>query len=674
VDKTILKLVDKVFKADGVLAKYFPTYSPRQPQIEMAEIVCRCLLEGKNGLVEAGTGTGKSLGYAIAAALWSAHHQKKIVLSTFTVTLQNQLMDKDLPLVKRVLRDLGYEINFSVGKGRGHYICKRRMFEALAAPSLLAHPKYELLKQLVSDVGNFEKGDRSEIPEGFPAEFWREIRGDANDCLGQESPHYGGCFIQGARANLQAANIIVANHAMFFTDLQLKQKGAYGLFPEYDAVIFDEGHRIEDVFSKYFQKTASVREIEHLFNRCLEKRSEWAKKAIEGEIEQTIQNLKLKATRISHSVFSQLTQRMQTLNSHSELLKTSLLDSNPFVDVLEDYEDVILQHMKFQEWDNGTMRGLENMAATIARVRSDFEQLIFNKNSDKWANWIETRPAKQEDAMVGDVADAYQTTLSGAPIEANTVLAEALFNHKTCILTSATLTTSGNFDFVADRLGIKKFLGYQVSSPFDYENQSLLIIPREGPSPKDAEFNTYTVEKIKEVLTITQGRTFLLFTSFVQMRAIKEMLEPFLESQGIEPLLHTASADREELLNLFKSTEKAVLFGAESFWEGVDVPGDDLVCVVIVKLPFAVPTEPLVYARSKKIEDAGGDPFERFSIPGCILRLKQGFGRLIRTTSDKGGVVILDNRLLTKRFGRIILNSLPPARRSNQIIDLRKMI
>ncbi len=624
-----MNLVDRVFAEDGVLSKYFPSYSPRKPQIEMAENVCRCLLEGTNGLIEAGTGTGKSLGYAIAAALWSAINQKKVVLSTYTVTLQNQLMEKDLPLVRKVLQDLGYEINFQAGKGRSHYICKRRFFEALAAPQMIEHPQYSILNRLAGELGELERGDRTEIDFDIPGELWREIQGDSNDCLAAESPHYDTCFIQQARARLQAADIVVTNHALFFADLQLKNKGAYGLLPEYDAVIFDEGHRIEDVFSKYFQKVASVREIENLFDRCLQKRSQWAQDAVKEEFEGELVQLKMKALKTAHSVFSQLTQRMKSLGSHSELLKAPLLETNPFVKVLTQYRDAVVNQLGSREWGKGTSRGLENMIATIERTIENFEDLIFNRDSKRWANWIDTVPSRQKPGLV-EVSDAYETVISGAPIEPNTVLTELLFSKKPCILTSATLTTAGNFNFMANRLGMKKFIGFQVSSPFDYKNQSVLIVPKGGPAPKDeAAYNDYCVEKIKETLTITGGRTFLLFTSFTHMKNLKEMLDPWLAEQGITPLLHAPSVDREQLLSEFKSLEKAVLFGAESFWEGVDVPGDDLICVVIVRLPFAVPTEALVSARCQKIDDDGGSSFESFMLPNCILRMKQGVGRLL---------------------------------------------
>lgn len=662
-DKTLLQLIEKVFKKDGILSKYFPSYVPRDPQIEMAEVVCRCLLEGKNGLIEAGTGTGKSLGYAIAAALWSAHYQKKIVLSTFTVTLQGQLVNKDLPIVKKVLRDLGYDINYEVGKGRSHYICKRRFFEALADPTVIAHPQYASLSKLSTDLDQLEKGDRTELDFDVPAELWKEINGDSNDCLAKDSPHFDGCFIQQARSKLQAADIIVSNHALFFADLQLKQKGAFGLFPEYDAVIFDEGHRIEDIFSKYFTKKASVREIEALFQRSLDKRSIWSQKAVQGEWEDEITQIKAKALRTAHAVFSQLSQRMVQLNTKSELLKAPLLETNPFVNVLDEYGNAIERLAFSQEWDNLTARGLENMLATIERVKDDFDQLIFNKNAEQWANWINVvKPAKN--ALIPEVSEAYDTVITGAPIEANAVLGKVLFSQKTCILTSATLTTSGNFNFVAERLGINEFIGYKVASPFDYEKQSLLIVPKDGP----------VVAHIKEILTITGGRTFILFTSFSQMREVKEQLDSWLQEKGITPLIQAPGVDRDQLINEFKSTDKAVLFGAESFWEGVDVPGDDLICVVIVRLPFAVPTEPLVIARCNKIEEANGDPFTKYSLPNCILRMKQGYGRLIRTTTDRGAVIILDNRVMTKRYGRVILNSLPSSKISRNISDLAKII
>jgi len=673
------KLLNKVFEADGLLAKYFPTYEPRDPQIKMAECVCRCLLEGKHGLIEAGTGTGKSLGYAIAAALWSAVHGKKVVLSTFTITLQNQLVNKDLPIVKKVLADLNLEINFELGKGRSHYICKRRLDDAITHALVEMPPDFEIMAQLQRDINTLEVGDRNEITYDIP--FWREIQGDSSDCLGEESPHHDNCFIQQARNRLKAADVIVSNHALFFTDFYLKQKGMFGLFPDYDAVIFDEGHRIEDVFSKYFQKTASVRELENLFDRVLQKRSQWAKAVLQEDaengpdIEHRIIQLRNKAIRIAHSVFAQLTQRMVELESTTELLNEPLLTRNPFVEVLEEFAANVESIQGIKQWEKSVDRGLENMRETILRMRDDFEHLIFNQDAKRWANWIDVHKPRLDPEMLPELVEAYQTVLSGAPIEADTVLRKTLFQDKTVILTSATLTTAGNFEYMSGRLGMDDYLGFQVDSPFDYQKQAMLIVPTGGPQPKKAEeFLLYSIEKVKEILSITGGRTFLLFTSYVQMTKFHELLQPWLEEQQIVPLLHTRDVNREILLTQFKSAGRAVLFGAESFWEGVDVPGDDLVCVVIVKLPFSVPSEPLVSARCAKIVLDGGNDFEMFMLPNCILRLKQGYGRLIRTVNDRGAVVILDSRVITARFGKVIMNSLPPATFSRKISDLENIV
>ncbi|KZE78138.1 hypothetical protein AV654_19375 [Paenibacillus elgii] len=663
--------LDRIFKADGILSNFFPEYKPREPQIEMARAVGESLVYGKHGLAEAGTGTGKSLGYSIPAALYCKVFGKRLVLSTFTITLQNQLIGKDLPLVRSVLAELGYSLSFELAKGRSHYICKRRLHELYEDALINGYEHMEQLKEIVSKVDELWVGDRSEIPFQIHSELWKEIQGKSDDCLSENSPFHGSCFIQAARASLKSADIIVTNHAMFFTDYNLKVKGMYGMFPDYDAVIFDEGHRIEDVFSKYFQKRASVRELESLFDRVLQKRSQWAKEILDEDMEQQITEIRNKLIRRAYTVFSQLTERMLELKIQHGLLGEPLVQKSPFDVGLNEFGQYFIDLKESKKWDKPIERGLENMIETIERIRKDFNHLLFNEDRDRWANWLEIRKAKPSDDLNEEAIQAYRLVLTGAPIEASTVLRETLFKGKTVIVTSATLTTSGNFEFVSGRLGMDDYTGYQVGSPFNYAKQSMLIVPGNAPIPKNFDaYLEFCIDAIKRIELYTQGRTFILFTSFFEMKQMYDALKPWFEEKGLTPILHTGQADREQLLREFKEGEKTVLFGAESFWEGVDVPGDDLICVIIPRLPFPVPSDPLVEARCSKLKEKGHDPFERFMIPSCILKLKQGVGRLIRTVDDYGAVVILDSRLIRYRFGEQILRSLPSARFSTRLQDI----
>ncbi|MGN7457425.1 ATP-dependent DNA helicase [Paenibacillus pasadenensis] len=670
--------VDRIFADGGTMSEFFPNYQPRDPQIRMAEAVCRCLLDGRHGLLEAGTGTGKSLGYAVAAALWAAVYEKKIVLSTFTVTLQNQLVYKDLPLVRRILDRLGLSFNYELAKGRSHYICKRRLHEALSFHQATGSDHFEGLASLSLRVDDLAVGDRSELEEDAP--FWDDINGDSNDCLGDQSPHYDNCFIQQARARLKAADVIVSNHALFFADFNMRERGMYGLFPDYDAVIFDEGHRIEDVFSNFFKKQASVKVVEQLFDRVLLKQSAWSGKVLDDpevgeEYETTIRQLRTAGVRVATGMFQQLADRMIQLQSSSELLQAKLLDSNPMTRVLQGFLDQMELIQEQRDWDKPVERGIENMCESIARLRDDFSHLLFNEDAERWANWIELRAARTSSELLPEFEAAYRLHLSGAPIQASTVLEKTLFATKTVILTSATLSTSGTFDYMATRLGMSDYEAFQVDSPFDYPNQSLLVVPGNAVSPKKSElFEPYAIGAIKQALEITQGRTFILFTSYAQMTRMHDELLPWMQERQLAPFLHSKQTSREVLLKNFKASERGVLFGAESFWEGVDVPGGDLVCVIIVKLPFFVPSEPIVKARCQRIRDRGGDDFAEYMLPNTILRIKQGFGRLIRTVTDRGACIILDSRVLASGFGKQILASLPAAPVSKRIDAIRPYV
>lgn len=672
------KKLEHIFSKNGLLSKYFSGYEPRQPQIQMANEIKNCLVNSENGLIEAGTGTGKSLGYAIAASLYSLLEEKKIVLSTFTITLQNQLIEKDLPLIKKILSHFNLDLSFSLAKGRSHYVCMRRVFNLFDSA---INSEYVFMNELlqVKDIilnGGLFRGERSEFPFVIPHEFWLDIKGDSDDCLGSDCPFNKICYIQLARKELQESNVIVTNHAMFFTDFNLKQKGLYGIFPDYDAVIFDEGHRIEDVFSMYFQKKASLKILENMYNRVLNKKSEWAKEVVNDEVIETVKNLKNKGLNLGLNIFSQIYLLMKERDVSHGLLSGPFMAANPFNDIFNEFIAFLTSLKNNTELEDKTIKGINSMIESVMNIKDDFNHLILNLQATKWANWVNVRkPNKTDSELIPEIRDGYLCELSAAPIEANTVLKDTLFDTKTVILTSATLSTSGSFEFIAYRLGINKYRSFQVDSPFDYAANSMLIVPKYAPSVKPIEnYLTYLVKSIKKILDITNGKTFILFTNFSHMKYVSDELQVWLEEKEIMPLVHTPYIDREQILKDFKDNERTVLFGAESFWEGVDVPGDDLMCVVITRIPFPVPSEPIIEARTEMLKSVGKNPFSEFMLPLAILKLKQGFGRLIRTVNDRGAVIILDNRINYLWYGNDILKSLPPAKFSTELDDLKNII
>lgn len=697
-------LLDKIFEKDGVLSKHFDGYSPRPSQISMAKSIIDSLELEKHALIEAGTGTGKSLGYSVAAALYALLERKTIILSTHTITLQNQLIDKDLPLVRKIIHQLtGDTITFALAKGRSHYMCLRRLSDYVSHGLEKEQPYLKEAQDLIQHLGSMRFGERNESLNDIPDELWKEIRGESDDCLGSDSPYYHKyCYIQRARKRLKESQIIVCNHAMFFTDLNLRQKGLSGVLPDYDAVVFDEGHRIEDVFSNFYQKNISFKSVSNLFDRFIERKSRWMKEDFELEDDEehseeiiTIPQefiLRVKEYKeiILHDLILIFAAVANEMNKHSKkqyLIDKAIINNNKKME--HNFNRFIeeLKNLKSSEdWERQIDKGLEVYIESVINTKNDISHLLLNKNSKRWANWVTFIKSKDENVLEDKLALAKRLKLTGSPIEANTVLEKTLFRNTTCIVTSATLTTAGNFDFISRRLGIgKDYIGVQIDSPFNYPKQARLIIPKNAPSPKPPKringtiakkdvYQKYLVDACKEILEYTNGRTFILFTSYYHLQETFNELQPWCEEKGIVPIQQTRGNDREQMIRDFKQEEKAVLFGAESFWEGVDIPGDDLVCVVIVKIPFPVPSEPIAEARMDKLKAEGRDPFENYSLPMATLKMMQGFGRLIRRVTDKGVVVILDSRIIKSRYGSSILKSLPPAPISHDLRDLKNII
>lgn len=662
------KTLYKIFKRDGLLAKYVEGYQPRKAQFEMANQVLLCLQGEKHGLIEAGTGTGKSFGYALPAAYWALKEEKRVIISTNTIPLQQQLMKKELPLVKEVLRDLspewGEEFHFELAKGRGNYICQRRL-DDLLKDQLIEETSYtQELGKLKKILSSLKNGDREEIPFSLPPGLFQQINGDAEDCAGKSSPFYRDCFIQNARKKLHNAQIIVVNHALFFTDFILRQQGV-NLLPPYDAVIMDEAHRVEDQVTKQFTYHVSIGEIDRLFLRYLNKRTPWARELQDPDLRSQTQGIRSRLITNLVELFAPFGKILAQRPAKEYLLKKPLVPSFPFHDVFSQWKALFedkKKEIEAGEGDSEKVAGLQRYITQIEEAERHLTHVLLREDPKQWATWVsliepEGNPQKEDDTWL-----AHALHLYSAPIEIHQLLREPLFGEKTVIMTSATLTARGNFSFVAKRLGIDHYTSLEVKSPFHYEKQAVLLVPEGVPDPKHPEYDQFLLGAMKEILLATGGRTFLLFTSYVQMNRIYEELQPWLEQNGMNGLLHRSDLSRANLLKEFRHQANNVLFGCESFWEGVDIPGDDLICVVIAKLPFPVPSEPLTRARTEKIEQEGQSSFSEFMLPLAILRLKQGFGRLIRTRKDRGMVIILDSRINSKRYGEQILQSLPPAR------------
>ncbi|OUM84643.1 MAG: hypothetical protein BAA01_05755 [Bacillus thermozeamaize] len=670
------ELIEAVFAPDGLLAKRIHGYEVRQDQVRLARRVMASLKLEHHLLAEAGTGIGKSFAYLVAAALWALLEKKVVVISTHTIPLQSQLVDKDLPLVAEVMSELGMgELRFELAKGRGNYLCKRRLEAYLLKARSEEVEHADVARQMWQLKDQLTDGDRPSFPFPIPSDLWTLVAGEADDCHGSESPYFDHCFIQQARRRLSSAHLIITNHAMFFTDLAMRQQEGSGIFPEYDHVIFDEAHRIEEVFSSFFARRVNYQQVEHLFRMIRMRWQTWMDGIFDQEVlealipyEQRIrQHLLDMLDQVARQVFLLQPGGARLEAQEADQPLTVLLDRplpvfQRLEESLADLERFFRQLLETKVQEETQRRGMERLIQRVRSLGEDIRFITQVEGGADWAHWVEWRLEAGE-----QISDAFgqQITLVAQPINARTVLPDALFSRVPVSMLSATLSTEGHFAFIAGRLGLDEYDSFVAPSPFDYARNALLVVSEKAPFPNqpDGQYERFLVEGLQRILTLSPGRTLVLFTSYRQMSLVAEQLKAWCEARQRTLLVQEAGGDRERLLEQFRKDPHGVLFGAESFWEGIDLPGDELQCVVITKIPFANPKHPVTRARLDWIERSGGDSFDQYMIPMAIIKTKQGFGRLIRRACDRGAVVLMDSRLVRKGYGKRILSSLPPARR-----------
>ncbi len=618
--------VRQFFGRKGLLSEWHANYEYRAGQLAMAEAAESALAEKKHLIVEAGTGTGKTLAYLVPALLSG----KRVVISTGTKNLQEQLFFKDIPFLERHLGPL----RASYMKGRGNYACRQKIYDAEKEPILDGLEEVADFRVIREWEKTTETGDRSEIktlPEASTA--WAKIDARSELCSGQKCPQFERCFITAMHQRAQASDIIIVNHHLFFADLAVKggpMGEAGGIIPDYGAVIFDEAHDIEDVAGQYFGTSVSTYQFEELTRDVagLAHRKNFASQ----ELERILITL---GDRAAHffGLFGAAEGRTG-FRSHEAFL---IQHEEKYRDILAALEIVALQLELLRA-------APEEAIPLVNRAREISRRLTFwmESGNKAYVYWIERR--------------GRGTFLQATPIDVSQLLDERLFDAiDTAILTSATLAVAGEFEFTKQRLGLRNARTLVVESHFDYRQQALLYVPQELPDPRSPAFTSAAAREIIEILMHSRGRAFVLFTSYQQMRLIydKVSLEVPFETlmQGTGP--------RNALLEEFRATRNCVLFATSSFWQGVDVPGEQLSCVIIDKLPFAVPSDPVVEARIAAIRNEGGDPFSGYQVPQAAIALKQGFGRLIRSRTDRGVLALLDNRITKTRYGQIFFDSLP---------------
>jgi ATP-dependent DNA helicase DinG len=660
------------FHPGGILAKSSLAFEHRAGQYAMAKEIEQCFADRRHLIVEAGTGTGKTLAYLLPALRRAREHKQRIIISTGTKNLQEQLYFKDIPFLESLLGPL----RVCYMKGRANYACKQKLYALRDSPLLNGLDEISHFNAILQWEKSTETGDRAEInalPEN--SALWHKLDARSEVCLGQTCPNWEGCFVTTMRRKALESDIVIVNHHLFFADLAIKQEAAgapdAGILPEAAAVIFDEAHELEDVASQYFGIALSNARFDELARDT---------------------DSMLKAKGVSTSAIESATQ---SIRDRSKLFFASLpagpsdlgrLEFTDRADFLEARGDAYLAASNALQRLEGELERLREVdeAAGLRKRAADIRnhlKFLLESTDPNTVFWIERRAtaglrnaARGAAAPQSNIPQAFSTHLQATPIDVSTLLADTLFAHyPSVVLTSATLAVAAadgapSFDHLKKRLGVPFPKELVVASHFDYAKQALLYLPTSMPAPRDPQFVVQAAEKIRRVLEITRGRAFCLFTSYAQMRELHERLL----SQLPFPLMMQGSAPRHVLLQQFRETPNAVLFGTSSFWQGIDVQGEQLSCVIIDKLPFAVPTDPIMKARTDAIAAAGGNAFNDLQVPQAVIALKQGFGRLIRSLTDRGVLMLLDPRIRTTRYGATFLDSLPPYRRTDDITDVEK--
>ncbi len=706
--KEFIKIdVDEYFGENGAIHKNFEKFEVRREQYEMAKFIENSMNENKKLIVEAGTGTGKTIAYLLPTLLYAIENNLKVIVSTNTINLQEQLVNKDIPLLKKIINE---DFNYQIVKGRGNYLCKRKLYNIDVTEKETDTEEERTEKNIIRNLIDWDKnvtrtGDRNELKYEISNSIWEKVNSEVDMCKGVKCPHYSKCHFFKARKNVADATLLIVNHHMFFADLAIRNQTGfytnYSILPNYDIVVFDEAHNIEDTARNYFtfetSKISFGRLMGNIYNRRVVNSSNggaivrlmtYLNESLSSEEYEKVDELKEDAIAELNifydkgiDIFDKLIYLFSENNNNREIKikidKQEMQSNKAFREVMEinsqfkeSYGNLVIRINKFLntvsnyylEDKDGFLFEFSIYYEKLKQYYKKFEFILEGKEEGYvyWANVTTIRP---------------NVKLYATPFDISDELNDNLFTKMDrMVFTSATLAVDNKFDYYKKSIGLmkenrRKIDERIVKSPFDYEKQMKVYIPEDALDPTNIEFLRDLEEFIEGVIKNTKGHCFLLFTSYSALNFLYNQLKSRF-SEKEYTLIKQNDFPRHEMIEIFKNSKNPILFGTDSFWEGVDVQGEQLQSVIITKLPFKVPNDPVTEAIIENIRKNGQNPFNDYQVPQAVIKFKQGVGRLIRSKTDSGNIIILDNRIIKKMYGKKFLSALP----RNKVVESKSEI